>query len=104
MNLNFERKVNTMAKAMVTRTILTTDATVMCVNTEEQTCFNETFSIPRTYKKDADILKAVAPLLPEGVVAVHVIETDIKETLYGMEEAKFIANAEILPTRVKKEG
>ena len=94
-----------MARApQVTRTILTTTATVMCVNTENGTTSNEKFIFPRTYKDDKAILKSLEKLaLPENIKPVHIVATEVNETLYGMSEQKFIENAEILPPRSKAE-
>ena len=39
----------------------------------------------------------------DEVKAVHVVRIEIEETLYGMDEQKFIENAEILPPRTKEE-
>lgn len=93
-----------MAKeSMVTRTITTTIATILCLDIESGEACNRTVTLPRTYKKDADILKMAAKVMADepNVHPVHVVDIVVTEELYGMPESKFIANAERV-TRVKK--
>lgn len=93
-----------MARApMVTRTITTTKATVLCVNIKLEQPVTKEVVLPRTYKDDAKLLKAVENLVnTDELKAVHIVGTEIVETLYGMSEQKFIETAEILPPRNSK--
>lgn len=85
---------------MVTRTIVTTKATIMCLDVEAEEPFNKEVTLPRTYKDEKALLKKVRPLVEtETVKAVHVVDTEEVETLYGMTEQEFIENAQILPPR-----
>ena len=85
---------------MVTRTIVTTKATSMCLDVEAGEPFNKEVTLPRTYKDEKALLKKVRPLVEtETVKAVHVVDTEEVETLYGMTEQEFIENAQILPPR-----
>lgn len=87
-------------KPMVTRTITTTEATVLCVDIEKGEPFNTTVVLPRTYKDEKNLMKAVESAVNNGSVkAVHVVATKELETLYGMEEGDFIKYATILPPR-----
>ena len=93
----------------VTRTIITTKVNALCVNTETQTTEVCEFILPRTYKDDTALLKALKKRVdfnedgtPSTKKAVHIISHDEVQTLYGMSEDKFIANAEILPPRSVK--
>lgn len=90
-----------MARApQVTRTIITTNCHVLCVDTVKKEPFEADVKLPRTYKDNKKLMKAVENAInTETVKAVQVMETGIEEILYGMSEAKFIANAEILPSR-----
>lgn len=92
------RKIN------VTRTIKTTTATALCVNTITAEPYNETVTVSGEYTDTKKLLKVIKRKLEtEDVSVAAVVESHVNETLYGMTEETFIANAEILPTRTKKE-
>ena len=85
---------------MVTRTIQTTHATVLCLDIPNAEPFNQTVVLPRTYKDEKSMMKVVEKLInTEDVKAVHIVHTDVNETLYGMTEQEFIAAARVLPGR-----
>lgn len=85
---------------MVTRTIQTTTATVLCLNITEGEPFNKEVVLPRTYKDEKSMMKVVEKVInTEDVKAVHIVHTEVNETLYGMTEQEFIAAARILPDR-----
>ena len=87
-------------RPMVTRTIQTTIATVLCLDLEKKEPFEKDVKLPRTYKDDKSIMKKIAPIVnTDKIKAVHVISTRTEHTLYGMSEQKFIENADILPAR-----
>lgn len=89
-----------MRKPMVTRTIQTTEATVLCIDIVNSEPFNKTVTLPRTYKDEKSLMKKVSSVIDSDTVkAVHVVAIEIHETLYGMTEDDFIAAAEILPPR-----
>lgn len=89
---------------MITRTIQTTDVNVLCMDIKQGEPFNTTVTLPRTYKDNAAMLKAAAAVIDnEDIKAVHIVASEVKETLYGMKETDFIANADILPARTAKE-
>lgn len=86
--------------AMVTRTIVTTKANVMCLNVEQGEPFNKEVTLPRTYKDENTMLKQVKKVVDtETVKAVHIVDSEVVETLYGMTEQEFIEHAEVLPPR-----
>lgn len=85
---------------MVTRTIVTTKVNVMCLDVQKGEPFNESVTVPRTYKDDEVLLKKVRPMLEtETVKAVHIVDKEEIETLYGMTEQEFIQYAKVLPPR-----
>ena len=87
-------------KRMVTRTIKTTEANVLCLNIESAEPFEQVVILSGTYKDNKSLMKAVSKRIDnDEVKAVHVIESVEKETLYGMEENDFIAHATELPPR-----
>lgn len=94
-----------MAKTpMITRTIQTTEINVLCMDIKQGEPFNTTVTLPRTYKDNTAMLKAAAAVIDnEDTKAVHIVASEVKETLYGMKETDFIANADILPARTAKE-
>lgn len=85
---------------MVTRTITTTKATVLCLDIVAGEPFNETVILPRTYKDDKALMKQVSKVIDnESRKAVHVVYKEEVETLYGMTEQEFITLAKELPPR-----
>lgn len=94
-----------MARARkVTRTIASTKVIVMCVNTETAVVENYEVTIAGVYSDDKKLMKAVTKVVEtETLKPVSVVSTEAIETLYGMDEQKFIEMAEVLPPRGKKE-
>lgn len=91
-----------MRKPMVTRTITTTQVTVLGMDVEKCEPMNETFTVPRTYKDEEKLLKAVKAIgETDTFKIVKIVDTEVKETLYGMDEATFISNATVLPPRAQ---
>ena len=85
---------------MVTRTIPTTVVNVFCVNTEDRSTFEQSITLPRTYKDEIKMMKAVEKVLDgEPIKAVSITGYEVQETLYGMTEADFIKAAIVLPPR-----
>ena len=85
---------------MVTRTIQTTTATVLCLNIKDGEPFNKEVVLPRTYKDEKSMMKVVEKVInTEDVKAVHIVRAEINETLYGMTEQEFIFAAHVLPDR-----
>lgn len=84
----------------VTRTIITTVANVTCYNIATKQVENRVVKLPRTYKDEKAMMKKIPIVLNDpSIKAVHVDDFKVEETLYGMTEEKFIANADILPSR-----
>lgn len=84
----------------VTRTIQTTTAKIMCLDITKGESLVKEIVLPRTYKNEKDILKhAEKEICDTGIKVVHVIETAVQNTLYGMTEQEFIKTAKILPPR-----
>ena len=90
-------------KAMVTRTVQTTIATALCLNTVTAEPFNETVTLSGTFKDKKALIKAVKTLIENDEISVaKIVDVTIEEKLYGMTEQKFIDNAEVLPPRPTK--
>lgn len=102
---------------MVTRTIITTEVTCLCLNTETAEPFNAKVTVPRTYKDNEALLKAVKKVAehvgvtdPSGntyygepIVVAKVVDYTEVETLYGMTESEFLSKAKVLPPRGTKQ-
>jgi hypothetical protein len=82
----------------------TTKVNVLCLNIEEGEPFNEVVTLPRTYKDEKAMMKAVSAIIDTDTVkAVHTVGVKVEEILYGMTEQDFIKNAQILPPRKTNE-
>ena len=91
-------------KAMVTRTVQTTLATALCLNTVTAEPFNQTVTLSGTFKEKKALLKAVKSVLEtEEISVAKIVDVAVEEKLYGMTEQKFIENADILPPRKTKD-
>lgn len=89
-----------MRQSMVTRTITTTKCVVLCIDTEKKETSEKEFIIPRTYKNDKAMLKQIEKTNDNAALKpVHIVSSIEVETLYGMSEQDFIANAAVLPPR-----
>lgn len=91
-------------KPMVTRTIITTKVNAMCVNLESAEVFNKEVTLPRTYKDEKKLLKAVENVVNSDTEkAVQIVDSSEVETLYGMTEQDFIDSATVLDPKTRKE-
>ena len=91
-------------KPMVTRTIVTTKVNVLCLDIQSAEPFNKVVTLPRTYKDEKKLLKKVEEVVnTDDVKAVHVVDKEEVETLYGMTEQDFITNATVLDPTTRKE-
>ena len=90
-------------KPMVTRTITTTKANVLCMDIQTAEPFNKVVTLPRTYKDDKTLMKKVQEVVETDTVkAVHVVDKEEVETLYGMTEQEFIQKAVVLDTETRR--
>jgi preprotein translocase subunit SecD len=90
-------------KPMVTRTITTTQVNVLCLDIVAGEPFNQQVTLPRTYKEDKKLMKAIEEVVnTESVKAVHVVAKEEVETLYGMSEQDFINNAVVLDNETRR--
>lgn len=90
-------------KPMVTRTITTTKANVLCMDIQTAEPFNKVVTLPRTYKDDKTLMKKVQEVVETDTVkAVHIVDKEEVETLYGMTEQEFIQNAVVLDPETRR--
>lgn len=88
-------------KRMVTRTIKTAEVEALCMDIVKAEPCKVSVTVSATFKDTADLLKQVSKVVDKEneIKAVSILSVSIKETLYGMDEQKFIEGAEILPNR-----
>ena len=90
-------------KPMVTRTITTTKANVLCMDIKSAEPFNKVITLPRTYKDDKTLMKRVKELVEtDNIKAVHIVDKEEVETLYGMAEQEFIEKSVVLDPETRK--
>ena len=88
----------------VTRTNSSTKVIVMCVDTETAKVENYEVEIAGVYSDEKKLMKAVTNVVEtETLKPGSVVSTEVIETLYSMDEQKFIEMAEVLPPRGKQE-
>lgn len=88
---------------MVTRTVVATEVTALCLNIETAEPFNKTVILSGTFKDKQAIEKAAKKAIDTDLEkCVTVVEYTEKETLYGMTEQQFIELAKVLPPRDSK--
>lgn len=89
---------------MITRTITQTTAHLMCIDvtTAEVEIFET--KIGGTYT-DEELLKAFKKIYETDTYkVVHIESQYTEELLLGMTESYFIEHAQVLPSRLKKDG
>lgn len=88
---------------IVSRTITTTKVTAMCCDITSGETETKVITVPRTYKDEKKLLKVTKEIAETDTLkVVHIVSTEVEETLYGMTEAEFIENAKVLPPRNTK--
>ena len=93
-----------MRKPMVTRTIISTSVTALCVNPQTAETFEQMFTLSGKILEEDKALKKVSKLYnTEDCTVVAIRELKEVNELYGMDEADFIAGALILDPATRKE-
>lgn len=92
-----------MRKPMVTRTIVSTEVTALCVNPQTAETYEQKFMLTGKIA-DKKVLKALSKQYNTEECTIVAVR-NIKEVneLYGMDEADFIAGAKILDPATRKE-
>lgn len=84
-------------KPMVTRTIVTTEVTILGMDLINRMPVEQVVVLPRTYKDDKAILKVLAKDLDNETFKVTAVLDKVEQSaIYGMTEQDFIAMASIL--------
>lgn len=81
-----------MARNLITRTMKTTQATVMAVNTESAEVFNITFNLSGTFKDENATLKEIYKTaeLDPAVKIVALVDSTVTNELYAISETDFL--------------
>lgn len=92
-----------MRKPMVTRTIISTTVTALCVNPQTAETFEQEFTLTGKIDDKDKVLKRVSKLYNTDDCTIVAIR-NLKEVneLYGMNEADFIKDAKILDPVTRK--
>lgn len=92
-----------MRKPMVTRTIISTTVTALCVNPQTAEAFEQEFTLTGKIDDKDKVLKRVSKLYNTDDCTIVAIR-NLKEVneLYGMNEADFIKGAKILDPVTRK--
>lgn len=85
-------------KPVVTRTITSTTAIVLAVDTVNESLVEKTVILPRTYKDEQAIKKAIIDndLLPGTLVVSKVKEAVESLKRYSMPEERFVEYADVI--------
>ena len=93
-----------MRKPMVTRTIISTIITALCVNPQTAETFEQKFILACKIDDKDKVLKKVSKLYnTEDCTIVAIRELKQVNEVYGMDEADFIKGAKILDPKTRKE-
>lgn len=92
-----------MRKPMVTRTIISTSVTALCVNPQTAETFEQEFTLTGKIDDKDKVLKRASKLYNTDDCTIVAIR-NLKEVneLYGMNEADFIKGAKILDPVTRK--
>lgn len=88
---------------MVTRTIESTKVNALCMDIQSAEPMNKEFNLSGTYKDEAKLLKAVQKSFDtDALKVVHIVDSEVINTLYGMDENEFLAHAVVLDPTTRK--
>lgn len=92
-----------MRKPMVTRTIILTSITALCVNPQTAETFEQEFTLTGKIADKDKALKRVSKQYNTEICSIVAIR-ELKEVneLYGMDETDFIKGAKILDPKTRK--
>lgn len=87
-----------MRRTKITRSVSSTEVTVLVLNTETVEPSTEVVTIVGAYKDEKAVLKAVTPIVEkDGITkAVKITSFEVKEAIYGMWEDEFLAVAKVM--------
>ena len=81
-------------KPMITRTITTTRANVLCMDIVRCEAENKVIDLPRTFADSKKLLDACKAVIDTAELkAVAIVDQTVVEKLYGMSEQDFMAHS-----------
>lgn len=93
-----------MRKPMITRTIISTLVTALCVNPQTAETFEQEFTLTgKIVDKDKALKRVSKQYNTDDCTIVAIRELKEVNELYGMDEAVFIREAKILDPATRKE-
>lgn len=93
-----------MRKPMITRTIISTLVTALCVNPQTAETFEQEFTLTgKIADKDKGLKRVSKQYNTDDCTIVAIRELKEVNELYGMDEAVFIREAKILDPATRKE-
>lgn len=93
-----------MRKPMITRTIISTSITALCVNPQTAETFEQEFTLTgKIADKDKALKRVSKQYNTDDCTIVAIRELKEVNELYGMDEADFIKGAKILDPATRKE-
>ena len=82
-------------KRMVTRTLISTELTILCLDVETGEPMNRKFIVTGKFNNDEAALKKAKQTYESTTLKlVHVVNSEQMKLQYKMDENKFIANAD----------
>ena len=73
---------------MVTRTVVSTKVNAMIANLDKKTLEDVTLHIAGTFEDEGNLIKAIKKA--QDITVCAITDTEVIETLYGLDENKFI--------------
>lgn len=89
---------------VVSRTVKANVLEVLVCNLETKEVETITVTLPRVYPTEKETVKALQSFIPDGKKFIAITVSEVKETLYAMDEDEFIKAARILPLRGTKDS
>ena len=93
-------------KPIVQRSMRTTTAKCLCVDTDTKKTLELECQLARSYKTDKQLIATIndLKLLGDNIRAVTVLEKSTKYTTYGMTEQEFLKYATVMPYHTDEEN
>lgn len=103
LQIKLKRGIFMARKPVVTRTIVTTQVTTLCIDLTSEEPFNQSFTIHGKMTDDKRILKLIKEEHETDTIKiVSIVNKEYIKTLYGMAEDDFIEHAEVMTEEQEK--
>lgn len=89
-------------KPMITRTITSTKVQALCMDLYSRQAVEKELVLPRTYKDDTSLLKALSKEYDNDMFKVSaILSSEVENDLYGLTEQEFLCYAKKLDNNRK---